>query len=216
MPQIFKPSANSLSRLSIVGLLGVVGLVLAILMGVQRSSYVTYQGVVQPQPVQFSHRHHVNEVGLDCRYCHTTAETSASAGMPATQTCMNCHTHVWANSPFLAPVRDSWATNKPIVWTKVHDTADFAYFDHSAHLAKGVGCTTCHGQVDEMNAMYKAETMSMEFCITCHFNPENYVRPKADVFNVNYVPPANQAALGAQLVQEYEIQSLVSCSTCHR
>ncbi|MCW5881763.1 MAG: cytochrome c3 family protein [Anaerolineae bacterium] len=216
MPQIFGPGANSLSRFTIITLLLVAGLTLAILMAYQRSSYVTFVGVNRPQPVQFSHKHHVGDDGIDCRYCHTSVETGDNAGMPSTQTCMNCHQYIWANSPYLAPVRDSWATGKPIIWTKVHDTAQFAYFNHSVHVAKGVGCTTCHGQVNEMNGMFKTETMSMEYCITCHFNPAQFVRPKSEVFNVNYAPPANQAALGAQLVADYKIESLVSCSTCHR
>lgn len=216
MPQIFHRSTNTFSRVSIFGAIFIIGGVLAIFMIIQRSPYVTYVGVARTQPVQFSHLHHVGDDGIDCRYCHLSVETSSFAGIPSTEVCMNCHTQVWANSPYLEPVRQSWQTGKPITWERVHDLPDFVYFNHSIHVAKGVGCDTCHGQLDRMNGIWKNQPMSMEWCMECHFNPAKYVRPKDQVFNASYQPPADQMALGNRLVQEYQIQSLISCSTCHR
>jgi hypothetical protein len=129
---------------------------------------------------------------------------------------MNCHSEIFSNSPFLAPVRDSFANNTPIEWTRVHDLPDFVYFNHSIHVNKGMGCTTCHGQVDRMPLMRQEASLQMEWCINCHRNPEQYVRPRDQVFSVDYRPPSNQAELGARLVEEYHIQKLTSCSTCHR
>ena len=216
MPQIFHRSTNTMSRVSIFGAIFIIGGVLAIFMIIQRSPYVTYVGVARTQPVQFSHLHHVGDDGIDCRYCHTSVEVSSSAGIPSTEVCMNCHTQVWANSPYLEPVRQSWRTGQPITWERVHDLPDFVYFNHSIHVNKGVGCDTCHGQLEQMNGIWKNQPMSMEWCMECHFNPAKYVRPKDQVFNAHYQPPADQMALGNQLVQEYQIQSLISCSTCHR
>ena len=216
MPQIFHRSTNTFSRVSIFGAIFIIGGILAIFMIIQRSPYVTYVGVARTQPVQFSHLHHVGDDGIDCRYCHLSVETSSFAGIPSTEVCMNCHTQVWANSPYLEPVRQSWQTGKPITWERVHDLPDFVYFNHSIHVAKGVGCDTCHGQLDRMNGIWKNQPMSMEWCMECHFNPAKYVRPKDQVFNASYQPPADQMALGNRLVQEYQIQSLISCSTCHR
>jgi hypothetical protein len=151
-----------------------------------------------------------------CRYCHTSAEDSRFAGIPPTKTCMNCHSEIFADAPFLEPVRASLSTNTPIKWTRVHDLPDFVYFDHSIHVSKGVGCTTCHGQVDKMPLMYQENSLQMEWCLDCHRAPEKYVRPRSEVFSVAYQPPSNQAELGARLVAEYQIQKLTSCSTCHR
>jgi len=216
MPQIFHRSMNTISRVSIFGAVFFIAGILAIAMLLLRSPYATYQGVVREQPLQFSHRHHVGDDGIDCRYCHTSVETSAFAGIPATQVCMNCHTQIWANAPELEPVRASWRTGQSLFWNRVSDLPDFVYFNHSAHVNNGVGCVTCHGEVDRMNLMFKAQTLTMEFCIQCHTNPAKYVRPKDQVFNLHYEPPTDQLALGNQLVQDYHIQSLTSCSTCHR
>lgn len=216
MPQIFHRSTNTFSRVSIFGAVFIIGGILAVVMMIQRSPYVNYVGVTREQPVQFSHRHHVGDDGLDCRYCHTSVEDSSFAGIPSTETCMACHSQVWANSPYLQPVRDSWQSGKPITWERVHDMPDYVYFNHSIHVNKGVGCDTCHGELDRMSGIWKNESMSMEWCMECHFNPAKYVRPKDQVFNPRYQPPADQLALGNQLIQEYQIESLISCSTCHR
>jgi hypothetical protein len=216
MAQIFPPSANKYARGSIavlVILLATLGITLDRL---SRSPYVTRAETVREQPVQFSHQHHVGGIGIDCRYCHTTVDKAASAGIPPTKTCMNCHSQIWATSPYLEPVRASLRDDRPLQWLRVHDLPDFAYFNHSVHVKKGVGCVTCHGRVDKMPLMYQQNTLQMEWCLDCHRNPEKYVRPREAVFQMDYEPPADQIALGRRLVKEYDIKSLTSCSTCHR
>jgi hypothetical protein len=216
MPQVFSRNANLYARFSIFGgVLGLAGLTLAALLWA-RSPYATNQGEPVNQPIQFSHKHHVTDDGIDCRYCHTTVETSAFAGMPSTQTCMNCHSQVWAQSPALEPVRLSFQNGQPIEWNRVHDLAEFVYFDHSIHVQKGVGCSTCHGQIDDMPLTAKAQSMQMSWCLDCHRDPAKYVRPREEVFNMSWQPPSNQEELGRQLVQQYVIESLMNCSTCHR
>src|SRR6202040_3463662 len=183
---------------------------------VNRSPWVTDVHAAREQPIQFSHERHVAGNGIDCRYCHTSVEDSSFAGIPPTKTCMNCHSQIFANSPFLEPVRDSFRTGKSLEWTRVHDLPDFVYFNHSIHVKKGIGCSTCHGRVDRMPLMYKVNTLYMQWCIECHRNPAQFVRPRDQVFNIAYQYPDNQLELGARLVQEYKIQSLTDCVTCHR
>jgi hypothetical protein len=216
MSQIFHRSANTISRVSIFGTVFIVAGLIGLLTQVNRSPWVTQAGVAREQPIQFSHERHVAGNGIDCRYCHTSVEDSRFAGIPPTKTCMNCHSQIFANSPFLEPVRASFANGTPLQWTRVHDLPDFVYFDHSIHVDKGVGCTTCHGQVDRMPLMWQEKSLQMEWCLDCHRSPERYVRPRDAVFRVDYKVPADQAELGARLVAEYEIQKLTSCSTCHR
>ncbi len=219
MGQIFHRSTNVISRVSIFGAVFFIGFLLWLLMALNRSSYNTQAFVPLDQPVQFSHKHHVGDVGIDCRYCHTSVETNAFAGIPPTKTCMNCHSQIFADSPYLEIVRESFRTGKPIKWVRVHDLPDFAYFDHSIHVNKGVGCTTCHGQIDQMPLIFQSASLQMEWCLSCHRAPEKFVRPKDKIFDVNWTPPADQEEKGRWLVKEYKIQSpnvLTSCSTCHR
>ncbi len=219
MAQIFHRSTNTLSRLTIYLSLILVAAFLMVTDRIQRSGYITSANVVVEQPIPFSHKHHVADDGIDCRYCHTSVETSAFAGIPPTRTCMNCHSLLFADSPFLEPVRASYRTGVPIEWNRVHKLADFVYFDHSIHIAKGIGCATCHGQVDQMPLVRQVASLQMEWCLDCHRQPEKYLRPKDQVFNMSYQPPSNQIALGLQLKQDYHIRSaqeLTSCSTCHR
>ena len=216
MPQIFHRSTNTISRVSIFGALFAVGGLLWLFAAVNRSPWVTQAHVAREQPIQFSHERHVAGNGIDCRYCHSSVEDSAFAGIPPTKTCMNCHSEIFASSPFLEPVRASLRDNTAIQWTRVHDLPDFVYFDHSIHVNKGVGCTTCHGQVDRMPLMLQEKSLQMEWCVDCHRHPEQYVRPRESVFRTDYQPPANQQQLGSQLVTDYQIQKLTSCSTCHR
>ena len=216
MSQIFHRSANTIAKVSIFGAVFFVAGLLALFAKVNRSPWMTQARVAQAQPIQFSHERHVAGNGIDCRYCHTSVEESSFAGIPPTKTCMNCHSQIFAASPFLAPVRESFRSGTPIQWTRVHDLPDFVYFDHSIHVYKGVGCTTCHGQVDRMPLMYQEQSLQMEWCLDCHRRPEQYVRPREAVFRVDYVPPPNQRELGEQLVAAYQIQKLTSCSTCHR
>jgi hypothetical protein len=216
MPQFFPRTANSIARLILLAI--VLAVCLAAWLGelIVRSPYETMQDVPRQQPVPFSHEHHVGGLGIDCRYCHTTVEISSFAGIPPTKTCMNCHSQMWAVAPVLEPVRDSYRTGKSIAWTRVHDLPQFVYFNHSIHVNKGIGCETCHGRVDKMPLMWQAQDLTMAWCLNCHRHPERYVRPEERVFDMDYTPPQNQEALGKQLVKDYHIQSLTSCSTCHR
>src|SRR5262245_38303469 len=184
MPQIFHRSTNTLSRLSIFGAAFIVAGGLWLLAALNRSSYVTQAFVARQQPVQFSHKHHSGELGIDCRYCHTGVERAAFAGVPPTATCMNCHAQIWRDSPFLAPVRRSLATDASIHWVRVNDLPDYVYFKHDAHIAKGIGCVSCHGRVDQMNQLYQASSLQMEWCLDCHRHPERYVRPRDRVFDM--------------------------------
>jgi hypothetical protein len=219
MAQIFPRSSNVLSRMSILGGVGVLALLGVAFWGYFRSAYVTEVGVPRVQPVPFSHKHHVGDDGIDCRYCHTSVEDSAFAGIPPTKTCMNCHSQLWADSPMLEPVRESFRSGKSLEWTRVHNLPGYVYFDHSIHVRKGIGCSTCHGRVDQMPLIWRENTLYMDWCLNCHRAPEQYVRPRENVFSMDYQPPADQLALGRKLVKEYKIQSarvLTSCSTCHR
>jgi Cytochrome c7 and related cytochrome c len=201
---------------SVFGGIGIIAVLVTTLAAINRSSYVTDVGVARSQPVQFSHKHHVSDDGIDCRYCHTSVEESSFAGIPSTKICMNCHTQIWAESPILAPVRESFRTGKSLEWTRVNNLPGFVYFDHSIHVHKGVGCATCHGRVDQMPLMWRENTLYMEWCLECHRNPERFVRPRDQVFNMDWQSPADQIAFGEKLVQEYKIERLTSCSVCHR
>jgi Cytochrome c7 and related cytochrome c len=216
MAQLFPRSSNALAKASVVVVAVVVAAVLYAVYAVDRSGYTTGQDVILAQPVPFSHDHHVGAIGIDCRYCHASVETAGFAGMPPTATCMNCHSQIWSESPMLAPVRESYRTGKPIEWTRVHNLADFVYFDHSIHVAKGMGCVTCHGRVDKMPLMWQDASLRMEWCLNCHRNPARYVRPRSEVFNLTWVPPANADSLGQALAEQYKIKSMTHCSTCHR
>lgn len=218
MSQIFHRSANLIARVSIIGVVLLIGALGWALYAIELSPYYTNVGEAPPQPVPFSHRHHVGELGLDCRYCHTSVENSSFAGIPPTQTCMTCHSQIWTNAAMLEPVRSSYRTGKSIAWTRVNALPDFVYFDHSIHISKGIGCTTCHGPIASMPMTYKVGTLYMEWCLNCHRQPEKFVRPRSEVFNPNYVPPSghDQLVLGKKLVAEYKIHSLQNCSTCHR
>jgi hypothetical protein len=219
MAQIFHRRANTISRVTIFGAVFIIAALIWVLLVYSRSSYATQTFVARVQPVQFSHRHHVGGLGIDCRYCHTSVEESAFAGLPPTQTCMNCHSQIWSTSQELEPVRASFRDNRPLEWTRVNALADFVYFDHSIHVNKGVGCATCHGRVDLMPLTYKQNSLQMEWCLECHRHPERYLRPKEYVFSMDWQPSEDQLTLGRELVKKYKIQDqrlLTSCSTCHR
>jgi hypothetical protein len=219
MAQIFSRTANIVSKASLVAVLGTVAVLGGVLYAIMMSPYYTNVNVTREQPVPFSHKHHVGELGIDCRYCHTSVEKSSFAGLPPTQTCMTCHSQIWTNAPMLEPVRASYRDNQSISWIRVNALPDYVYFNHSIHVAKGVGCTTCHGPIAQMPLTYKANTLYMGWCLDCHRQPEKNLRPKSEVFNPNYVQPSNQMELGAQLAKEYHLQplkTLQSCSTCHR
>ena len=216
MPQIFHRSFNTISKLTIFGsvfLLAGAGAALAVFV---RSGYFTNEGIVRDQPVPFSHQQHVSALGIDCRYCHTSVETSAYAGMPPTKTCMNCHLQIWVGTELLAPVRDSFKTGRSISWNRVHRLADHVYFNHSVHVAKGVGCTSCHGPIHEMPLVWQHGSLLMEWCLDCHREPAKNLRRHEDVFNSEWVPLSDQATLGAELAEKYDVHRLINCSTCHR
>jgi hypothetical protein len=216
MAQIFRPSANTIAKVSVFGVVFLAAATFSVAYIIDRGPWNTGVHDAPMQPIPFSHKHHVKDDGIDCRYCHTSVENSAYAGIPPTETCMTCHSQIWSNATVTQPIRDSWASGKSIEWTRVHDLPDFVYFNHSIHLNKGIGCSTCHGQVNEMPLTYKVNTLNMNWCLNCHRNPAKYIRPRSEVFNINYQYPADQAELGPKLVREYHVQSLTDCVTCHR
>jgi len=219
MAQIFHPSTNTLSKVSIfAGVILIAGL-FCVFDLLQRSPYFTQVAVAREQPVPFSHKHHVAGMGIDCRYCHTSVEDSAFAGIPPTETCMNCHSEIWKDSPMLEPVRTSFRENEPLAWTRVHDLPDYVYFDHSIHVNQGIACVTCHGQVDQMPLTWRENNLHMRWCLECHRAPERFVRPRNQVFNMDWHPPVDQGSLGEELVEAYGIgavNNLEDCSVCHR
>ena len=222
MNQIFHPSANVTAKASIGVLIVLVGVLSVFLYFFVRSSWMTGVNISEPQPVPFSHLHHVRQVGLDCRYCHTSVEEAASANIPPTETCMTCHSQIWTDAPMLEPVRVSWRDNVSLEWERLHDLADFVYFNHSIHVNKGIGCETCHGRVDNMALPMKVNTLQMEWCLECHRNPAKYIRPTDEVFTMGYAEtvPAGHDPLveGHELVAQYgiEVGRLDNCSICHR
>jgi hypothetical protein len=182
------------------------------------SDYETGIRVVGSQPVPFSHKHHVSDDGIDCRYCHTTVDYSNTAGMPSTETCMTCHSELWKDSPILEPVRASYQTNQSIQWQRVSLLPDYVYFNHSIHINKGIGCSACHGRVDTMPLTWRAESFRMDWCLGCHREPQKYIRPRDQVFNMEWEPPPNQLEQGSRLLKEYGVATtrLTDCYTCHR
>jgi hypothetical protein len=221
MSQIFPRSANALARSSLFGVLSLVLFLGWLVFTLMRSSWATKQDEFVEQPIQFSHAHHVGGMGIDCRYCHTSVEKSAFAGIPPTKTCMNCHSQIWSTAPILEPVRASFRNDTNLEWIRVNDLPDFVYFNHQIHVKQGVGCDTCHGPVDKMPLMYQAKSLLMEWCLECHRAPEQFIRPRAEVFNMNYRLPSGvtQVEQGLRLKQEYGIatkEHLTSCSVCHR
>jgi hypothetical protein len=218
VPQIFSPAADTVARLVLAAIptLPVAGALLTY--ALMRSPYVTGQYATPEQPVPFSHEHHVGGLGLDCRYCHTSAEQSRFAGLPPTETCMTCHSQLWTQAPMLAPVRESLAEGRPIRWRRVNSLPGYVYFDHSIHVAKGVGCTTCHGPVDRMPLMRQAAPLTMGWCLACHRDPTPNLRPHEAIYDSRWVPPTDQAEEGKRLAESYHVRSegLTDCSVCHR
>jgi hypothetical protein len=191
MAQVFDRSSNALARFSLV-LTGVIVIALGVTLDqLQRSPWVTRQGQRPDQPVPFSHKHHVEGLGLQCQYCHTQVEKAAYAGIPPTKTCMNCHAQIWTNADLLEPVRQSWATGASIQWIRVHDLPDYVYFNHEIHVNKGIGCASCHGRVDEMPLMYQQNTLQMEWCLNCHRNPAVNLRPTSEIYNMAWAGPSS-------------------------
>jgi hypothetical protein len=218
MAQIFNPRSNTLARASILG----IGL-LAVFLGwaadaVFWSPYTTRVDIPLAQPVPFSHQHHADQLGIDCRYCHTSVEKSSFAGLPDTATCMTCHSQLFTTAPLLAPVRQSLATDIPLRWNRVNKLPDFVFFNHSIHIAKGIGCAACHGPVTDMPLMWKSRTLYMKWCLDCHRQPEKFIRPRDKVFDISWQAPLDQIQQGRALVAAYHVNitNLTDCSRCHR
>ncbi len=217
MRPLFPPWANSaMWSVTILLLVGVLGLPIA-LMVYMRTPYVTDQFIEKEQPIQFDHRHHVLDDGIDCLYCHYLADRSPWAGVPPTELCMNCHSQIWNDAPLLEPLRESFFTGRPIKWARVNGIPDFVFFNHEVHIHRGVGCATCHGRIDQMAAVHADSTLHMKWCLDCHRRPELFLRPLDQITNMDWeLPPGEQLILGRELKAKLSIVPPTSCTGCHR
>ena len=215
MAQIFPQWVNKTPRylvmILVVVLLGIIGFFWYF-----GSPKYTDIGYRPNQPIAYSHKLHAGDLGLDCRYCHWAVEESRYANIPSTQTCMNCHQLILPESEKLMLLRESYAADKPIHWTRVHMLPDYAYFNHSAHLRAGVGCFSCHGYVEQMEVVAQKQPLSMSWCLECHRNPAPFIRPHEEITNMTWQAPANQGQLAQQFINEHNINPPVDCSGCHR
>ncbi len=215
--QVFPKGSNAAAAAILIvfvsALVGL-GVVAAVL---SQSNYATTENLTLAQPVPFSHKHHVAGLGIDCQYCHTSVMESQFAGIPPTHTCMTCHSQVWTNAQMLAPVRESLKTDQPIRWQRVHDLADYVYFNHSVHVNNGIGCESCHGRVDRMPLMEQREPLAMQWCLGCHTDPAPRLRPPDEITTMGFVP-GPETPPGHVLMEFYEIETtgLTDCTTCHR
>ena len=216
--QLFHPATNTIARVSIFGGIFILAALASMGARIYTSAYYNNANVAVEQPVPFSHDHHVAGLGIGCQYCHTSVEDSAFAGIPPTHTCMTCHSQIWSNSQMLEPVRASYRTGEPIQWNRVYNLPDFVYFNHSIHVQKGIGCSSCHGRVDQMALTSLAQPLYMEWCLSCHREPEKFIRPRAEVYNMAWTQPPDQVAQGRRLLEEYHVDTskLTNCSICHR
>lgn len=220
MKQIFRPSANTLAKISLVAGLSLAAIVVTILLVGPFSPYTegSSAGIAVEQPVRFSHSLHSGQLNIDCQYCHQSAEVAAYGGIPDTHTCMSCHSQIATYSELLEPIRTSYETNVPVSWNRVHNLANHVYFNHSAHVQNGFACETCHGRVDEMPLVWQAKTLNMGWCLECHRAPEEFIRPVSEVYTFGYEMPENQTEIGLQLVEAHDINvdRLLNCGICHR
>jgi Cytochrome c7 and related cytochrome c len=219
VPQIFSRTADTWFHAVAAGALVLTIALFAAAFAWARSQYSTAVARTQVQPVPFSHKHHAGQLGIDCRYCHSTVETDPDAGFPSTHVCMTCHSQIWTNAAVLGPVRDSFANNRSLNWKRVARVPDYVYFRHDIHIAKGIGCVECHGRIDEMPLTWRAEPFTMEWCLQCHRDPAPRLRPREARFDFDWKPPPDHAALGRKLMQLYRIRSpaeLTQCGVCHR
>ena len=215
MAQIFKKSANLWPLFFVVAV---------VIIGTGSVGFIWYYGSPKyidvgyrpVQPVEYSHKLHAGDLGIDCRYCHTSVEVSAKALVPPTETCMNCHTLIGTDKPKLEPVRASWAENKSIEWVRVHDLPDYAFFNHSAHINVGIGCESCHGNVAAEERIEQKKPLSMGWCLDCHRAPEKYIRPLDEVTVMNWKPAADHAEFAKKVIEEKNITPPTDCSGCHR
>ena len=218
MAQLFRRRANAIAKLTVIGVPLLIAGVSTALFAYARSDFWTQVNVPMNQPVAFSHKHHVGDDGIDCRYCHTSVEDSAFAGVPSTDICMTCHSQLFKDAPVLEAVRHSLQNHRPIKWQRVHDLPDYVYFDHSIHVAKGIGCATCHGAVNQMPLTWKTRELYMRWCLDCHRDPSQFVRPKNEVFNMNYASSGDHNSSGRALLEQNRVHTagLTDCYTCHR
>lgn len=218
MAQIFSQPASQIVSLLLYGLLALILIVPIAWTTFDHSDWITSRNIQLAQPVPFSHAHHVGEVGLDCRYCHQGVETSNSAGLPATEVCMTCHSQILSDAPVLAPIRTSFSSGKPMVWNRVNDLPDYVYFNHAAHVRNGVGCVTCHGRVDDMPLMQQAAPLTMQWCLGCHRDPGPNLRPESAEFDMDWQLADDPKKTGAALIAHYHIhpETLTDCYVCHR
>jgi Cytochrome c7 and related cytochrome c len=218
MPQLFPRAANTAARVFIVGVVLAVSATGWTAYTVWWSPYMTRVNVPLEQPAPFSHKHHVTELGIDCRYCHTGVETSAYAGLPPTETCMTCHSQIWRDAPMLEPVRASLREDRPLRWTRVNDLPDFVFFNHSIHVHQGIGCVECHGPIDKMAITWRGQSLYMKWCLDCHRVPEDHIRPRGLVFDTRPSGAVRAEDAGAELVRDYRVNTvqLADCSICHR
>ncbi|WP_458757135.1 cytochrome c3 family protein [Afipia sp. TerB] len=218
MTQIFSPTADTWMRLAVLGLLAGVSGGLVGVIGIARSAYVTSTHQTPHQPVPFSHRHHAGELGIDCRYCHADVEKGPKAGLPPTATCMTCHSQIWTNATMLEPVRKSLADHKPLHWVRVAKLPDYVFFRHDVHIAKGVGCVTCHGRIDTMPLTYRAKAFTMQFCIDCHRDPTPHLRPANHITDMTWTPRHDARTEGDAIAAHVGIRfgELTHCYVCHR
>ena len=216
MASLFRPKHNTLAKLSLLIVVGGAGGSIGGIFFYVRSPLA--RGMQDPieQPIQFDHRHHTRDEGIDCRFCHAQVDRSPMAGIPSTQLCLNCHSQIWNQSPLLDPLRRSFMEGTPIVWKKVNDVPDFVYFNHSIHVNKGVGCVTCHGRIDKMAAVQKEQTLTMSWCLDCHRNPEKNLRPVEEVTNMAWAPEGDATEAGKQYAELNQVHTRTSCTTCHR
>lgn len=222
MAQLFPRSSDFWLRVGLIAAVACVVFVVTMLLALARSPFVTGQNIVLEQPIAFSHQHHVADIGIDCRYCHTSVETSANAGMPSTQTCMNCHRFLWNQSDMLRPVRESYRTKQPIAWNRVHDLPDYVYFHHAIHVQKGIGCYSCHGRVDTMPLTRQDQPLTMQWCLDCHRHPEKHIRPARFVYTPQPLEQLLDETDGAlaeirrRLIRQHNVHGRDDCYTCHR
>jgi Cytochrome c7 and related cytochrome c len=215
MPALFTRSANTRFRLALTALALMLASIPVLLVLYMRSPDAHAQFVPVDQPIEFDHRHHVRDDGIDCLYCHSSAERSESAGVPPTEVCMGCHNQIWNDSVLIEPIRRSYFGDRPIAWNRVYALPEHVFFNHAVHVDNGVGCVTCHGRVDLMARVYKVPPLTMQWCLDCHRNPEPHLRPPEMITAMDWTPPAGEAD-GRRLAREYGVRRLTHCTTCHR